>query len=105
MLLRAAKEHDIDMARSWFAGDILDDVEAGNRAGCRTVLVDLGTESPPQADIRRPDFVAPTAVEAMRIIQAVEGLVRPDDVDLDYSPRGWSKLSRGMATGAAHAGN
>ncbi len=39
LLLRAAAAHDIDLARSWFIGDILDDVEAGNRAGCRTVLI------------------------------------------------------------------
>lgn len=39
MLLRAAAEHDIDLGRSWLIGDILDDVEAGNRAGCRTVML------------------------------------------------------------------
>lgn len=39
LLLRAAAAHDLDLARSWFIGDILDDVEAGNRAGCRTVLI------------------------------------------------------------------
>lgn len=39
LLLRAAATHDVDLARSWFIGDILDDVEAGNRAGCRTVLI------------------------------------------------------------------
>ena len=47
MLLRAANDLNLDLTRSWFVGDILDDVEAGNRAGCRTVLVDLGTEPPP----------------------------------------------------------
>jgi phosphoglycolate phosphatase-like HAD superfamily hydrolase len=26
-------------------GDILDDVEAGHRAGCRTVLLDVGNET------------------------------------------------------------
>src|SRR3954465_8436251 len=33
--LEAARDHDIDLDRSWFVGDILDDVEAGRRAGCR----------------------------------------------------------------------
>lgn len=105
MLLRAAGEHDLDLTRSWFAGDILDDVEAGNRAGCRTVLVDLGTESAPQAEIRQPDFVAPTAVEAMRIIQAVEGLTPGRDLTLDYLPRSWTHVSDGIPRGVAHAGN
>lgn len=45
MLVRAARELDIDLSRSWMAGDILDDIEAGRRAGCRTALVDVGSET------------------------------------------------------------
>ncbi|MGF1538798.1 MAG: D-glycero-alpha-D-manno-heptose-1,7-bisphosphate 7-phosphatase [Elainellaceae cyanobacterium] len=45
MLLQAAQEHSVDLARSWFIGDILNDVEAGNRAGCRTILIDNGNET------------------------------------------------------------
>jgi D-glycero-D-manno-heptose 1,7-bisphosphate phosphatase len=45
MLLKAAKEHDIDLTESWMIGDILNDVEAGNRAGCKTVLVNNGNET------------------------------------------------------------
>lgn len=45
MLLRAAREHGVELAGSWMVGDILDDVEAGRRAGCRTVLVDNGGET------------------------------------------------------------
>lgn len=45
MLLRAAAELDIDLRASWMIGDILNDVEAGARAGCRTVLVDNGGET------------------------------------------------------------
>ena len=45
LVLRAAREHRLDLGRSWFIGDILDDVEAGNRAGCRTVLLDNGHET------------------------------------------------------------
>jgi histidinol phosphatase-like enzyme len=29
MLRRAAREHGLDLARSWVIGDILDDIEAG----------------------------------------------------------------------------
>jgi D-glycero-D-manno-heptose 1,7-bisphosphate phosphatase len=47
MLFQAASDLAIDLASSWFLGDILDDIEAGNRAGCRTILVDIGTERPP----------------------------------------------------------
>jgi histidinol phosphatase-like enzyme len=45
MLLRAAREHDIDLSASWMIGDILHDVEAGNRAGCRSLLIDKGNET------------------------------------------------------------
>jgi len=45
LLLRAAHELSLDLARSWFVGDILNDVEAGRRAGCRTVLLDNGGET------------------------------------------------------------
>lgn len=45
MLLAAARDHGIDLMHSWMVGDILDDVEAGNRAGCRTILVDCGGET------------------------------------------------------------
>jgi D-glycero-D-manno-heptose 1,7-bisphosphate phosphatase len=45
MLLRAARRHGLDLARSWMVGDTLDDVEAGRRAGCRTVLFDSGGET------------------------------------------------------------
>jgi len=39
MLLDAATRHDIDLAASWMIGDTESDVEAGHRAGCRTILV------------------------------------------------------------------
>ncbi|QJD79885.1 D-glycero-alpha-D-manno-heptose-1,7-bisphosphate 7-phosphatase [Spirosoma rhododendri] len=45
MLHRAALELNIDLAGSWMIGDILQDVEAGNRAGCRSILVDRGNET------------------------------------------------------------
>lgn len=89
MLLTAARELDIDLRRSWFLGDILDDVEAGNRAECRTVLVDLGTESPPVDPVRMPSFVAMDTVHALRMVQAVEGVSEP--VDLGYLPLEWSE--------------
>ncbi len=87
MLLRAAADLDLDLSRSWFVGDILDDVEAGNRADCRTILVDLGTEGTPRRPVRRPQFVARDTAHALRIVAAVEGLAPP--VDLSYRPPAW----------------
>lgn len=45
MLRAAAEYHGIALETSWMVGDILNDVEAGNRAGCRSVLVDRGNET------------------------------------------------------------
>jgi len=45
LLQEAARVHGVDLAGSWMVGDILDDIEAGTRAGCRTVLLDVGNET------------------------------------------------------------
>jgi D-glycero-D-manno-heptose 1,7-bisphosphate phosphatase len=37
MLLAAARDHQLDLAASWMIGDSEIDVEAGKRAGCKTV--------------------------------------------------------------------
>jgi len=44
MLLEAARDHGLDLARSWMIGDNEKDVIAGQRAGCRTLLVRAGAE-------------------------------------------------------------
>jgi D-glycero-D-manno-heptose 1,7-bisphosphate phosphatase len=69
LLLRAAREHGVDLQRSWMVGDILDDIEAGRRAGCRTVLVDNGNETEWQlSPQRRPDCVAADLPQAAALI-------------------------------------
>jgi D-glycero-D-manno-heptose 1,7-bisphosphate phosphatase len=69
MLLRAAREHAIDRNRSWMVGDILNDVEAGRRAGCRTVLIDNGNETEwERSPLRTPDLVADNLHAAARAI-------------------------------------
>jgi D-glycero-D-manno-heptose 1,7-bisphosphate phosphatase len=39
LLVQAAKTHGIDLAKSFFIGDRLSDIECGHNAGCRTVLL------------------------------------------------------------------
>ncbi|NJO07981.1 MAG: HAD-IIIA family hydrolase, partial [Chloroflexaceae bacterium] len=85
MLINAAEQLRIDLDHSWFIGDILDDIEAGNRAGCRTVLVDLGTEARPQDPIRRPTAVARNTAHALAIVAALSDL--GPAVELDYQRR------------------
>jgi D-glycero-D-manno-heptose 1,7-bisphosphate phosphatase len=45
MLLEAAEKHELDLKRSWMVGDHKKDVEAGRRAGCRTVFVGLSGDA------------------------------------------------------------
>lgn len=89
MLQRAAADLDLDLARSWLVGDILDDVEAGNRVGCKTILVDLGTESLPTASERWPRFVSPDTLHALQIIRSVEHLEGGPAPVLAYLPESW----------------
>jgi D-glycero-D-manno-heptose 1,7-bisphosphate phosphatase len=64
---RAASDLGVDMRRSWMIGDILDDVEAGNRVGCRTVLIDNGNETEWRLNpLRIPAYCAPNLLEACR---------------------------------------
>jgi histidinol-phosphate phosphatase family protein len=71
MLLAAARELHLDLGRSWMVGDILDDVEAGRRAGCRTVLLDLGSETEwRRGPMRAPDAVCTSLPEAAEEILA-----------------------------------
>jgi len=53
MLLQAAREHGIDLLRSWMVGDAATDIEAGIAAGCRTIWLrpaDFDGGTPPPAD-------------------------------------------------------
>jgi D-glycero-D-manno-heptose 1,7-bisphosphate phosphatase len=69
MLYQAAREHGIDLCASWMVGDILHDVEAGNRAGCRTVLLDNGNETQWQLGAHRvPTRIAPDLYAAALLI-------------------------------------
>ena len=55
-------------------GDILDDVEAGRRAGCQTVLIDNGGETEwVLAPRRTPHHRAPDLDMAARIITGADG--------------------------------
>jgi D,D-heptose 1,7-bisphosphate phosphatase len=90
MLYDAARDHDIELSASWMVGDILNDVEAGNRAGCRTILIDNQHET--EWDLgpwRRPDFIVKDLISATRLIARTSGLSKwsfADDVERQRSP-------------------
>jgi D-glycero-D-manno-heptose 1,7-bisphosphate phosphatase len=61
LLLEAAEAYAIDLSASFMVGDRWRDVEAGRRAGCRTVFLDLGYNEPrpdPPADHTALDLPA-----------------------------------------------
>ena len=71
MLLRAVQELALDLKSSWMIGDNLTDVQAGHRAGCRTVLIgrmkcELCHLMEDQATV--PDIIASNLVEAFELI-------------------------------------
>ena len=69
LLRQAARDWQIDLTRSWLIGDVLDDIEAGNRVSCRTVLVHTGTETEWRLGAnRQPHFLAHSLREAARQI-------------------------------------
>lgn len=69
LLVRAARELVLDLAASWMVGDSDSDVEAGRRAGCRTILV----ENPRSTHRRRgggADAIVRDLREAAAVISA-----------------------------------
>jgi len=69
LLLKAAKDLTIDLTKSWMIGDILNDVEAGNRAGCRSILLNNGNETEwKNGNYREPAYIARNIPEAAEYI-------------------------------------
>lgn len=74
MLLRAAREYNLDLSASFMIGDRISDIVAGHKAGCTTVLVETGMHQakPIISDAMNltanPDYVCADLYEASRII-------------------------------------
>ncbi len=65
LILRAAAENGVDLSGSFMVGDRWRDVEAGRRAGCRTVFVDRGYQ---ENGGPSPDMVADDLAEVAGLI-------------------------------------
>lgn len=65
MLKEAAREWDIDLTSSFMIGDRYGDISAGNRAGCRTILIGEGDAKGDHPD---PDFRADLLIDAVKYI-------------------------------------
>ncbi len=85
LVLNAAKQHDLDLAGSYFVGDRLSDIECGLAAGCRTILLthakssratELNDED--RESLKKAQFVARDLAEAAAwIIQDMEKRSKP----------------------------
>jgi D,D-heptose 1,7-bisphosphate phosphatase len=70
MLLDAGKDMDIDLTESWMVGNSPRDIEAGARAGCKTILIDnRGHEQKIQPGEQTPDYRAVNMKEVVNIIK------------------------------------
>jgi len=72
MLLRAARDLGIDLARSWMVGDRWRDIDCGQAAGCRTIFIDCGYAEELKQE---PEFRCGSLSEATRIILSEAGAV------------------------------
>jgi len=64
-LLAAARKYTIDLGSSYMVGDRWKDIEAGRRAGCKTIFIDYGyTEKQPES----VDYRVSSLLDAAHII-------------------------------------
>jgi D-glycero-D-manno-heptose 1,7-bisphosphate phosphatase len=81
LLLQAAADLGIDVSRSWMIGDILHDVEAGNRAGAKTILVDNGNETEWLLnEYRNPSFFSKNLNHAAEVILTASNFPEPESL-------------------------
>ena len=70
MILDAAQEFGIDLKKSWMVGDRWRDVQAGQKAGCRTILVKTSFEGDDyyKRNEAVPDYTCNDLLEAVHVI-------------------------------------
>lgn len=97
LLLEAARMLNLDFENSWMVGDILNDVEAGQRAGCRSVLLDVGHETEwISGPLRIPELRCKDLLEAARTTLKSSGQAThvADDVRIEAFLCAWRTRAR-----------
>lgn len=80
MLLKGAEQLDIDLDQSWMVGDSPRDVEAGQRAGCRTVRIRIPGQEDQTVEGEegaQADYTVRNLVEAARVILRAPAVAPP----------------------------
>ena len=75
MIFQAAKDHEIELKKSWMIGDGINDIQAGQVAGCKTILIgrmkcDLCKIM--EEEGIKPNFIAPNLYKASLITEKEE---------------------------------
>jgi len=86
MLLRAYAEMKIDLEQSWCIGNSMRDIEAGVKAGCKTILVDVPNRTKSEDLLMyksnvAPDYKAINMKEAVNIIKKYLRTPAPKNVE------------------------
>lgn len=68
MLLETATYFRVDLSSSWMIGDRMLDVEAGHRAGTRSILVGDRETPDVEPEFRKPEYVCSGMLEAAKKI-------------------------------------
>ena len=66
MIVDLAIKWDLDLSRSWVIGDQWKDVEAGSRAGCKTILIERFYSQTTRCD---PTFVVQNIGEVIEVLR------------------------------------
>lgn len=69
LILDAARDSELDLSQSYMIGDRWRDIEAGHRAGCKTIFVDYGYDER-QPDC--PDFRVGSLASAAQLIVSLQ---------------------------------
>ena len=75
LLVKAANEHDLDLSKSFFVGDAIVDMKAGNAAGCRTILLGHVTTFFSEMLDREgvtPDFIVPSLKDVPKLLEGLQ---------------------------------
>ena len=67
LLLQSEKDFHINLKKSYMIGDQTADILAGEKAGCKTVLVNTGYAGKDGKYEAKPDFMAHNVLEAVEL--------------------------------------
>ncbi|MBT3362716.1 MAG: D-glycero-beta-D-manno-heptose 1,7-bisphosphate 7-phosphatase [Chloroflexi bacterium] len=73
LILQAAKDFDLDLARSYMVGDFQSDIALGKAAGCKTMLIAKEKSEVHKDWADQPDAIVCDLLEVVKIVQRWEG--------------------------------